>query len=135
VLQWVHAGVGDIRIVLEVVRPIKLRDRADLPGAARRQEMPQAEIAFRDVVLLAVPGRVEVGNRAAPLRLASLDVVQQRVRVGAAPGAVAADVVGRIEIRIGPPAFAPAEPVEVQQGVMVRRGEVLIPHGEPCAIE
>ena len=131
VLERVHPGDHHIRRLAAVVDDIELRDGADGAAQAVQQEVLQAELARRHVVLGAVPVRVEVRDGLASLGLSVLDVVQQGFQIGVPHVAVAPQVPGRVEVGVGKPALAPAVSAVMGRGVYACLGDVAVVIEEP----
>jgi hypothetical protein len=98
VLERVDAGLGDVRVALQVPGRVELGDRRYLPGAAPLEEIRQQRAGGRGGMMGAVPGQVEMRARRAVLRLAEADVVQQRIDPGAGDGGVLLQIPGGVEI-------------------------------------
>ena len=108
VLERIDAGGGDVGIGVEVEDRVELRQRADAGMGAVVEEMGQQGLAGWCGVAGTVPGQVEMRRRCAALRLATADVVQQRIEAEQADIGILPQIPLGREIRVGQPPFARA---------------------------
>ena len=133
-LQRVHAGGCDVRVGAQIELAVEFRDRAEVAAETPLQEMREAKLPWRHVIARPVPGRVEERDRAPSRSLPLFDVMEQGIAVSVAARQLAA-VIGRVEIGVRPPIFAPTMPMPMDEGAMRVARQVWIAHAHPSAVE
>jgi hypothetical protein len=132
-LERIHAGGGHVRIGAQIVAAVELGDRTGFTGESPPQEMGEAELTRRHIVIGPVPDRVEKRHRTPARRLAVLHIMQQRVGVGGLR--IVGAIIAGIEIRVRPAVLAPAVAMPVNEGAVAARRQVGVAIDDPLAVE
>ncbi len=123
VLERIDPRLRDIAVGRQVVCGIELGDRAEESDPVLKV-VGQCIAVIRNVVGLAIPGRIEVRARPIAVAFAALDIVQQRELPRRADIGICRQVPGGIEERIRPPSFAMALPAEMLERIAADRDEL-----------
>ncbi|WP_244430227.1 hypothetical protein [Bradyrhizobium liaoningense] len=117
VLERIDAGRCDVRIDLTIILRVEFRDRAERAQAVL-QIVRERALAFRDAVLLPIPGRLKIGTWPPPIALADRRIVQERMLIRLLHIGIGCDVPDRVEDQIWLSTF----PVAIEEEMLKRIG-------------